>query len=952
MKPLVTAVIVSHDEAGYLAATIEAVKSQTRAANQIVLVDTSTTDECANLAASHGVTQITKLSSKATLSQILAAARAANLDAEWLWFLHDDSAPRPDALSELLRAAELSPSVALAGPKQVDWNDNRIVMQQGLTLTPMGDLFSMVHGELDQGQHDDVDDVLAVGTAGALIRLDVFDELSGFDSKAPALASDVDYSIRVRLAGHRVIVVPQAKVAHAGLSMQGKRPRRWLGTSPKAALRRSAIHLRLAYAPLPSALAFWFFLPLISLVRVFWRVATKRPDRLWSEITAGIWGYFTLFARLSSRAKISKTGKFKFSKLKALRATASQVRQNNRAQLDQEETQAKLAAFEAGERESFVKPAGFISSGAIWILLALAALNAAFWPGDVAATGGGLLPLSSSWLELFAHAGASYQPIGFGFYGPSDPFVWVLTGLSAFTFWSPSLAIVILFWLAKSIAFAGAWRVASLFSPSALVRNLTGLVFALSPVVSQLQSDARLPGLIATLALPWLIYASAVAAGFSRRSLTSSQTWVWVGIAGLLLAVVASSAPNLLPILVITFLVVLFAKVRKFGYLIWIPLPTAALFGPSVLYYLSLWQPLAIFADPGLPQTSTRFAVWQILLGGSSRSFDLGSIGTFTFWVAAVPVALALLALLTRKALLSLTIWIVVLVIATCGYAVENFDFVAVGVGSTTFADQFVSGSPFALMSFAALGVVVLIAILFEALNGTKLQKGLAVLLTILAIVPAAAMAATSANPLTYNDGRVVPSIVAAEAEQGSQLNLLVINPVKNTDGKLAYAAELVAGDGVQLEDVSLGYRFAVGATTNGFGYELIARRAQAAGLVADLVSANGKPLQSQLDRVRVGYVLLPTTTSEASSDLAIGLDSIKELEAVGVTEFGKLWRVKSPVQALQHGQPIAQSMWSITKAVQLAVLLAFILLALPTSRAARAKQTDSAIFVEAGDDN
>ncbi|WP_296632773.1 glycosyltransferase family 2 protein [Rhodoluna sp.] len=952
MKPLVTAVIVSHDEAGYFAATLEAVQSQTRAPNQIVLIDTSTTDECATLAEAQGVTQITKLSNKATLSQILAAARASSLDAEWFWFLHDDSAPKPDALNELLRATELSPSVAIAGPKQVDWNDNRIVTQQGLTLTPMGDLFSMVRGELDQGQHDDVDDVLAVGTAGALIRLDVFDELSGFDSKAPALASDIDYSIRVRLAGHRVIVVPQAKVAHAGLSMQGKRPRRWLGTSPKAALRRSAIHLRLAYAPLPSALLFWLFLPLISLVRVFWRVATKRPDRLWSEITAGLWGYFTLFSRLSSRAKISKTSKFKFSKLKALRATTAQVRQNNRAQLDHEETQAKLAAFESGESESFVKPAGFVASGAIWISLALAALNVAFWPGDVAAAGGGLLPLSSAWLELFAHAGASYQPIGFGFYGPSDPFVWVLTFLSAFTFWSPSLAMVILIWLAKVIAFAGAWRVVSLFSNSALVRNLAALVFALWPVVSQLQSDARSPGLIATLALPWLIYAAAVAAGFSRRSLTSSQTWVWVGVSGLLLAIVAASSPNLLPILALVFLVILFAKVRKFGYLIWIPLPTAALFGPSVLYYLSLWQPLAIFADPGLPQASTRFAIWQILLGGSSRSIDLGAIGAFSFWVAAVPVALALLALLTRKALLSLIIWIVVLVIATWSYVVENFDFVAVGIGSATFAGEFVNGSPFALMTFAALGVVVLIAILFEALNSTKLKKVLAVLLTILAIVPAAAMAATAVNPLSYNDGRVVPSIVAAEAEQGSQLNLLVINPIKNAEGKPAYAAELVAGDGVQLEDVSLGYRFAVGATANGFGYELIARRAQAAELVADLVSANGKPLQAQLDRVRVGYVLLPTSTSEASGDLAIGLDSIKELEAVGITEFGKLWRVKSPDQALQHGQPVAQSMWSITKAVQLAVLLAFILLALPTSRAARAKQTDSAIFVEAGEDN
>ena len=952
MKPLVTAVVVSHDQAGYLAATLEALTSQTRAANQVVVVDTSTTDECSNLAASHGVAHITKLSSKATLPQILAAARAASLDSEWLWFLHDDSAPEPHALAELLRAIELSPSVALAGPKQVDWNDNRIVMQQGLTLTPMGDLFSMVRGELDQGQHDDADDVLAVGTAGALIRLDVFDELSGFDAKAPALASDIDYSIRVRLAGHRVIVVPQAKVAHAALSMSGKRPRRWLGTSPKAALRRGAIHLRLAYAPLLSALAFWFFLPLIALVRVFWRVATKRPDRLWSEISAALWAYFTLFARLSSRVKIAKTSKLKFSKLKALRATAAQVRRNNRAQLDHEESQANLAAFAIGQVASFSRPASFVSSGAIWISVALAVLSWQFWPTDIAGTGGGLLPLSSSWLDLFARAGASYQPIGFGFYGPSDPFVWVLTALGGLTFWAPSLSLVILFWLASSIAFAGAWRVAALFSESAWVRNLTALVFALSPALVAARHEARVPSLIAVVALPWLVFALASAAGFKRRAQTSSQTWVWVGISGLLMAVICASTPNFLPIVILALVALLFIRVRKFGYLIWIALPTAAIFSPTVLYYLSLLQPLAIIADPGLPQPSAKLPIWQMLLGAGSQNFNFANLSDFANWVIIVPALVALVALLTRRALLAFVVWVIVLVSASAAFIVSNFDFVAVGVGSTTYDSNFVNGSIFVLASFATLGLVSLVAIALNEINRPKLRPWIASVLVLSAVVPLAFLAASSSNPLQYNDGRVVPSIVAAEAQQGSQLNLLIVNPQKNLDGQVSYAAELVAGNGVQLEDVSLGYRFSIGASSNGFGYELKARRAQAAALVADLVSANGKPIQTQLDLAKVGYVLLPTNSNEASGELAIGLDSIKELEAVGITEFGKLWRVKSPNQELLQPGQSTESYWSITKAVQLAVLLAFILLALPTSRAARAKPADNAIFVEAGEDN
>nr|MBP7835294.1 glycosyltransferase family 2 protein [Rhodoluna sp.] len=307
MKPSVVAVVISHDAPEFLTATLQAVKTQTYSAERILVIDTSTNDECQQVATNFGITEFHRLSPKYSLANSLAFAMKQIQETNWVWLLHEDSAPDEDALENLLRAVELSPSVALAGPKLLDWDDQRVVSQLGLTLTPLGDLFSLVSGELDQSQHDDADDVLAVGTAAALIRFDLLKLLDGFSPAAPELAADFDFSIRTRMAGYRVIVVPQAKVAHASLSMRGKRPRRWLDTSPKAALRRSAIHLRLAFAPLPLAILFWALLPAIGLVRVIGRLAAKRPDRIWSEITASLWGFFTIARRLSSRSLIAKT---------------------------------------------------------------------------------------------------------------------------------------------------------------------------------------------------------------------------------------------------------------------------------------------------------------------------------------------------------------------------------------------------------------------------------------------------------------------------------------------------------------------------------------------------------------------------------------------------------------------------------------------------------------------
>ena len=950
MKPSVVAVVISHDEPDYFSKTLFALKQQTQKVDRIVVVDTSNTDSCAAISREAGVDEVHQLPSSTTFANSVAFAAKAIADAQWIWLLHDDSAPEPDALKNLLHAVELSPSVAIAGPKLVDWNDSRVVNQLGLTLTPLGDLFSIVSGELDQSQHDDADDVLAVGTAAALIRFDVLKQLGGFDNSAPELAADFDFSIRARLAGHRVVVVPGARVAHAALSMQGSRPRGWLGTSPKAALRRSAIHLRLAFAPLPVALLFWFFLPAIGLFRAVGRVAAKRPDRIWSELSAAFWGYFTIGARVSSRARIAKTSVVKFAKLRGLRASWQQVRNSNRAALEREQSLATLAAFERGEFEveQSTSAAGFVASGALWVATALAAISFAFWPTGNAATGGGLLPLSDSWLTLFSRAGASYQPIGLGYFGPSDPFVWVLTVLGSLTFWAPSLSLAILLLLAKSIAFAGAWRVVALFSESTMARIGGALVYALWPALVLTQLEARLPALIAIIALPWLVFSVSRAAGIGKANF-STQTWSWVAAAGLLLFVVTASAPNTIPVLLVGLVLVAASRIRKIGFLIWIPLPAAAIFGPTVLYYVvGLLKPLALLADPGLPQQSAKSPVWQMMLGGPSFGFALPVIGEFSNWILIPVVLIALLALVGKRWGIAFVLWSIGIATVALAWLVSSLSFAAVGVGSTVRSTDFVNGSPAALLCIFGLIVAVLFTLGLNEIKRAKARKIIGVALALISLAPAILLTFTSSPNLRYTDGRVVPSIVAAEAEQGSALKMLVINPEINADGSIAFGAEIVSGDGVQLEDVSLSYRFAL----DGVKQSRATEYNRIAQLVADLASANGSDLQNTIDDAGIGYVLVPDQNSVIAGQLGVALNSVKELEAVGSTDTGQLWRVREPNQKLLNAGVEPNSPWSITKAVQLSVLLGFLLLAIPSTNQRRRVSGDSQIFVEAGEEN
>src|SRR5690606_41840409 len=93
--------------------------------------------------------------------------------------------------------------------------------------TPLGRRMTGIDDdEIDQGQHDARDDVLAVGLAGALVRRTVWQELGGTDPEYGPFGDGLDLCRRARLAGHRVRVVPSAVVRHAQASLLGLRDRR------------------------------------------------------------------------------------------------------------------------------------------------------------------------------------------------------------------------------------------------------------------------------------------------------------------------------------------------------------------------------------------------------------------------------------------------------------------------------------------------------------------------------------------------------------------------------------------------------------------------------------------------------------------------------------------------------------------------------------------------------
>lgn len=132
---------------------------------------------------------------------------------EWLWLLHEDSAPGPGALRALMREAARSDRVGIAGCKVVEAKRPDHLVNVGLDLTRTGrHVGAHVEGEPDQGQHDERRDVLSVSSAGMLIRRDVYLTLGGFDPAFDGDGDGLDVCWRTHLLGFQVVVIPAARV--------------------------------------------------------------------------------------------------------------------------------------------------------------------------------------------------------------------------------------------------------------------------------------------------------------------------------------------------------------------------------------------------------------------------------------------------------------------------------------------------------------------------------------------------------------------------------------------------------------------------------------------------------------------------------------------------------------------------------------------------------------------
>jgi len=524
----VTAILVVHDGALWLPEVVASIASQTRNVDQIIAIDTGSIDASSKLLKG---AKIPTLSAPRELGfgsaiQLGVERLSASVSGahEWLWILHDDCAPTPNALEKLVEAVIDRPQVVMAGPKLLGWHDRTHLLEVGVSIAGNGARWTgLEKNEYDQGQRDGISDVLSVSTAGALIRRDVFEELGGFDPELALFRDDVDFGWRARVAGHSVIVVSDAVAFHAQASATERRSIDVDGAflhRPLLLDRRNAAYVLLANSS-------WWLLPWLAIQllgsaigRALVYLLAKLPGYASDELLA----VATLIIRPGAILKARKTRKrtrmvsprvvasYIPPRWSQLRLSVSNIAESIRERLLPTNAELIPTSLELNEDEDLLVPistakwSSLLRKPQLVATLVILFFTIIWSRNRFGSLVGGALPATpESAMDLWRSYLESWHQVGMGSTTASPTWVGIIAALSTILFGKSALFISLFFLFAPLLMVVTSFHLFSQFTKNQWLATTCALLYAISPVSIASINSGRLGTLVVIILLPLLV---------------------------------------------------------------------------------------------------------------------------------------------------------------------------------------------------------------------------------------------------------------------------------------------------------------------------------------------------------------------------------------------------------------------------------------------------------------
>jgi GT2 family glycosyltransferase len=269
--PSVTVVIVNWNGERFLDRCLSALLAQTVLPREIILLDNASSDASLDIIQRYASVRLL------TQSENLGFARGNNLaivavaaESEWIALLNTDAFVEPDWLQQLITAAKDNSSYSMFASRLLMEGNRNLLDGDGDVYHVSGMVWREGQGNHKYKAGQEPREVFSPCAAAAMYRADAFKSVCGFDEDFFCYIEDVDLGYRLRLKGHRCLLVPSAVVYHIGSASAG-------GQQSDFAIYYGHRNLVWAYVKNMPGWLFWACMPLhiaMNLVVIFvfiWR---------------------------------------------------------------------------------------------------------------------------------------------------------------------------------------------------------------------------------------------------------------------------------------------------------------------------------------------------------------------------------------------------------------------------------------------------------------------------------------------------------------------------------------------------------------------------------------------------------------------------------------------------------------------------------------------------------
>jgi GT2 family glycosyltransferase len=503
--PPVVVVVVAADPGPWWEDSLASIGAQAYDAVSVLIVDNASAEPVeARAARVLPGAAVVRLDEAVGYGEACNQALHAVEGAAFYLFCHDDVRLEADVVSFLVGESFRS-NAGIVGPKLVAWDDPGILLQVGMGADKYGQPAPTAEwGELDQQQHDAVREVFTVPGGATLVRADLFAVLGGFDPAITFVGEDVDLCWRAHVAGARVVVAPQARVAHRG-DLASRRPgdsRRRLATRHHLRSQLVCYRRMHRWRVLPQAAA-------ATLVEALWALVAGRLGHSVDVLAAWPWNLRRVGDVRRRRKALGAVRQVPDREVRALQVRGNArftafLRTQREANDDRLGEMAGRADEGVGATPSRLRAAPARLSLVVWIVLGLLVVlgSRELITGDV--------PVVGRFVELESPGDAlstwlsGYREVGLGGESAAPTSLAVLAGFGSVLLGNTDLARQVLILGMLPLGMAGLWRVTRAVG-SRRARLVSLAVYVFNPVPYNALSQGRWAGLIAYGLAPWLV---------------------------------------------------------------------------------------------------------------------------------------------------------------------------------------------------------------------------------------------------------------------------------------------------------------------------------------------------------------------------------------------------------------------------------------------------------------